>query len=105
MGIIFKATIHYYEKKFDCILLNIKGAGIPPKCNNIVMNFYVQNGSKCNLEYCHYALFFKIEFVVIIDASEFRLFSIQIRKIKKEIFKRKKKKKKKKKVLCEDGTS
>jgi hypothetical protein len=42
------------RKIFYCILLNIKGAGIPPKCNDIVMNFYVQNGSKCNLEYCQH---------------------------------------------------
>ena len=38
-------------------------------------------------EYFCYTLFFKIEFVVIIDASEFRLFSIQIRKIKKKFSK------------------
>ena len=53
------------RKKIYCILLNIKGAGIPPKCNDIVMNFYVQNGSKCNLEYCQH-------FVASRDLKDFK---------------------------------
>jgi hypothetical protein len=53
------------QKKFYCILLNIKGAGIPQKCNDIVMNFYVQNGSKCNLEYCQH-------FVASRDLKDFK---------------------------------
>ena len=53
------------KKTFYCILLNIKGAGIPQKCNDIVMNFYVQNGSKCNLEYCQH-------FVASRDLKDFK---------------------------------
>ena len=53
------------RKKIYCISLNIKGAGIPPKCNDTVMNFYVQNGSKCNLEYCQH-------FVASRDLKDFK---------------------------------
>ena len=53
------------RKKIYCIILKIKGAGIPPKCNGIVMNFYVQNGSKCNLEYCQH-------FVASRDLKDFK---------------------------------
>merc|ERR1711997_160285 len=50
------------------VLLHItkyQGCWHPSKCNDIVMNFYVQNGSKCNLEYCQH-------FVASRDLKDFK---------------------------------